>query len=180
MARTSLDLRAGYMDQAYNTGVLRRKAHLDLDGLEFDTVVGTGLSGALVVPRLAEWFDVDFLIIRKPGDGSHSSSEFEGNLGRRWLFVDDFIDTGSTFNNVFCHVSYASEANRWETEFVGAWLYELVGPSLRLPFDLEEELKLYEKHDYRVSSTWGLITPAELPPAKTIHGSLAPLIRKAA
>lgn len=111
-------------------------ARIALEGVEYDTMIGTGLSGALVVPLLARAFDKRFAIVRKPGDSRHSSSRFEGEIGKRWIFVDDFISTGDTFDRVQNTVesieadykrAYANTApaNRpnFRTFFVGSYLY---------------------------------------------------------
>lgn len=96
----------GYMQNAFKTmEQLRREAEPVLSGEKFDTMVGTGLSGALVVPRLAEAFGVHWLIVRKPGDGSHSNHQAEGTLGRRWIFVDDFVSTGNTWKRVMASMA---------------------------------------------------------------------------
>jgi hypothetical protein len=69
-------------------------------GLDYDTLVGTGMSGAFVVPRLAEALGKEFLLIRKNGDSPHREYAAEGVLGERWVFVDDFIVSGKTFDRV--------------------------------------------------------------------------------
>lgn len=68
--------------------------------IKFDTLVGTGMSGALIVPNLARILKCNWFIVRKPSEKAHSSNIGEGTLGQRWLFVDDLIDMGETFNRV--------------------------------------------------------------------------------
>lgn len=65
-------------------------------GVEFDTMVGRGFSGALVVPLLARAMSKHFAIVRK-GEKCHSVNLLEGRLGSRWIFVDDLICSGDTF-----------------------------------------------------------------------------------
>lgn len=72
------------------------RAMKNLSDANFDTMVGRGLSGALVVPMLARAMNKWFAIVRK-GESCHSTSMLEGRLGDRWLFVDDLICSGSTF-----------------------------------------------------------------------------------
>lgn len=94
----------------------------DLD-IDFDTVVGTGLSGALLLPRLAEMLKCHYLIIRKEPT-SHSYRPAEGMLGRRWLFVDDQRSTGATRNRVKDIVVRICERNdEFTSEYVGAYYY---------------------------------------------------------
>lgn len=99
---------------------------------EFDTLVGTGLSGALLLPKIANALKVDYLIVRKENDGSHSGNTAEGHLGNRWMFFDDLIDGANTFNRVYKAVNKIVEKENqksgWQRtihkiEFVGAYLY---------------------------------------------------------
>ena len=116
--------------------VYEQYCRVDLANVDFDTMVGTGLSGALIVPRLADALDVNWLIIRKPNDSTHASDEAVGWLGKRWLFVDDFMESGATFHRVHKTVKTLADRSRteyvgdkyrkmppWSTEFVGAYLY---------------------------------------------------------
>lgn len=95
-----------------------------LRDVDFDTVVGIGLSGALFIPELARRLGKRFMILRKPGEKSHSYSEAEGTLGRRWVFVDDLVDSGSTWKTVQQRVAAIADAHDdFETEWVGDYLY---------------------------------------------------------
>ncbi len=92
----------GYFSRAVDDvdGIVADAKRLLADAPEFDTLVGTGLSGALIVPTLARALDVHWLLVRKPNDGTHGNTAAEGKLGARWLFVDDFIDSGATLERV--------------------------------------------------------------------------------
>jgi len=96
-----------------------------------ETLVGTGLSGALVVPRLAEALGMAWAIVRKPNDGTHSSYSVEGELSGRWVFVDDLISSGETLRRVVAEVARLSEVYLFDAEFTGAWLYEGMDPGFR-------------------------------------------------
>jgi orotate phosphoribosyltransferase-like protein len=94
-----------------------RKALVDaiaakLGHVDFDGIVVTGLSGAIIADRLAERLGKVFAVVRKPNDGSHSSSSIEGDLGRRWVFVDDFISSGSTFMRVCRTIKAQTDKSR--------------------------------------------------------------------
>lgn len=91
----------GYLDEALTDldGVIRRAVQ-HLRGEDFDTLVGTGLSGALVVPTLAREMGKEFVIVRKEFDDSHHGGEVVGVLGHRWVFVDDFVSSGDTRRRV--------------------------------------------------------------------------------
>lgn len=128
-------MRKGTTEEVYEDGEWVKKHK---EPLEFDTIVGTGLSGALLVPRIATTLKVDYMIVRKEGDGSHSGNLAEGTLGKRWVFFDDLIDGANTFNRVYStverivtkhrdHQKYRlwnrPQANEFESTFVGAFLY---------------------------------------------------------
>jgi hypothetical protein len=112
------------MNSVYDTNTAVNEAKKALEGVEFDTFVGTGLSGALMIPALSKAFCVDFLMVRKKNDGSHSEYPCEGYLGERWIFVDDLIATGDTFTRVAQVVRAAAAWENHQTELVGAYLYE--------------------------------------------------------
>src|SRR5689334_663398 len=118
-------------------------------GVEFDTIVGTGLSGTLVVPFLAYFTNKHFLIIRKQDDRStHSSTPGEGALGSRWLFVDDLIASGQTQKRVKEVVNSISAAGEFETEYVGMYLYNW------LQFSNEQmRIKCYYDEDSKTIKT---------------------------
>lgn len=115
-----------YFGIAFNQEILIEKSEKVLkDSLsEIDCFVGTGLSGASVIPILAKHFNKKFVFVRKNEETSHSFCKIAGILGRRWLFVDDFISTGDTFYRVYDAIIEASENNNFPTVCVGAFLYE--------------------------------------------------------
>lgn len=100
----------GYFADALadDPSALVRWAEAELRYVDFDTMVGTGLSGTLVVPLLARALGKHFAIIRKPDERSHSRGQiYHGTIGRRWIFVDDFISTGATRGRVILAVEQA-------------------------------------------------------------------------
>lgn len=139
----SINLRSGYHGSLYKPKkiIAQTKKHLvegetivwqttaDLDPvtyippLEFDTIVGTGLSGHLMLLDMAAALKCNWLAVRKDKQGSHSHLKAEGTLGKRWIFLDDFIGNGSTFRYVFREVDKAAKHYCFETEFIGAYLY---------------------------------------------------------
>lgn len=89
--------------------------------IEYDTLIGCGMSGALVVPMLAFGLQIpNYAIIRKPGDlHKHGVTKIEGNVGRKgWLFVDDGIETGKTFRHVTQQMEMVNSC-----PFKGAYFY---------------------------------------------------------
>ncbi len=87
-----------YLCKAFsNPAALVSDAMRHLDGVQFDTFVGRGLSGALVAPLLARAMSKHFAIVRKEcTEGDHSNRLVEWYLGHSWVFIDDLISTGST------------------------------------------------------------------------------------
>lgn len=128
-------LGCSYISRVYDAKSLIKDAKEDLSSVKFDTIVGTGLSGGLIVPRLAEALKVKWAIVRREGDSSHSPSKIEGYLGRRWLFVDDLIDSGVTYGRVKKVVREEAASTRvwndktedyaygWKTKHIGSWCY---------------------------------------------------------
>lgn len=110
---------AGYMGDPFDIDAHVQAARHHLRNVDYDTMVGTGLSGALVVPGLARALGKYALIVRKPRDGSHACSTAEGKLGDRWVFVDDFISTGATQGRVLDKIADLAP----EVEFVGTFCY---------------------------------------------------------
>lgn len=114
---------SAYLRTALDPKKVRARAKKGLQGVQFDTVVGTGLSGLLPLHILGEHFKVYTLAVRKVNDGSHGIGLTEGTVGLRWLFVDDFISTGNTFIRTYKTVMAACKNRGFATECVGAFLY---------------------------------------------------------
>lgn len=123
----------GYMEAAFKSPEeIFADAYDCLADQDFDTIVGTGVSGDLIVPVLAREIGCLFAIVRKRPADSHTHSELEGNIGERWVFVDDLIDSGATLDKVKKSVKHVCRATEnWDdsinpahpTEFVGTYLY---------------------------------------------------------
>ena len=90
---------------------------------DVDTIVGRGLSGALVVPHIARELGLHWAIVRKQGDGSHSHEMFEGTIGKAWVFVDDLISSGKTLIATVEVVNEECRRNGHATRMVGAYTY---------------------------------------------------------
>lgn len=100
-------------------------ARANLKDIEYDTMIGTGLSGALVIPILARALNKHFAIIRKSTETSHSYKNFEGNIGYRWLFVDDFIASGRTLRTVYGTMTHIIRQHATQpVQFIGAYCYD--------------------------------------------------------
>lgn len=114
-----------YLVRAFeNPAHIISESMLALENVQFDTMIGTGLSGALVVPTLARALGRHWAIVRKPNDDSHTRDPcgVAGRVGSKWVFVDDQICSGMTLNrvkNVMAHLP----PERGPLEFVGALIY---------------------------------------------------------
>jgi orotate phosphoribosyltransferase len=117
--------RTDYFDQALtDLASIIEQAKIDLADVDFDTLVGTGFSGGVVIPALALALGKNYVLIRKENDDSHhGSGRLIGVLGERWLFVDDFVSSGATRNRVFEKIRDAALMQGHETELVGGYLY---------------------------------------------------------
>ncbi len=126
----SVHVGANYFDQAFeDPSDLIDMARKTLKDVEYDTMVGTGLSGSLVIPVLAHALDKNFAIVRKERS-LHDTSEVVGRIGHRWIFVDDFIATGATREKVIGAMSTLITYNprTYEnvplvSEYVGTYQY---------------------------------------------------------
>lgn len=125
-----------YMDDAvFNLADVIEDAEEDLADVDFDTLVGTGFSGSIVIPSLALAMGKKFVLIRKENDGSHhGGGRPVGSLGKRWIFVDDFIYSGATMARVIDKVDQAARQRGVETEMIGSYLYcgQLWKPAISL------------------------------------------------
>lgn len=67
---------------------------------EFDSIVGTGVSGVTIGSILAHCLDKHFVFVRKDSEKSHSRYAVEGNPGYNFVVVDDMICSGSTLMGI--------------------------------------------------------------------------------
>lgn len=97
-----------------------------LTGVDFDTLVGTGFSGSIVIPSLALALGKKFVLIRKETDDSHhGKGRLVGELGERWIFVDDFVSSGKTRRRVIEKIEESQDdwGHRSTSELVGQYMY---------------------------------------------------------
>lgn len=112
-----------YFDKAltHTNGELVELMRHETRGVEYDTIVGTGLSGTIFTARVAPALRKKFAIIRKKDDEStHSSNRIEGVVGQRFVVADDFVSSGATLKYVLTtmHKIYP------KVRFVGLYQYE--------------------------------------------------------
>lgn len=114
-----------YMDEAvFDLPKVIETATKALADVEFDTLVGTGFSGGIVIPSLALALGKQFVLIRKETDDSHHGrGRLLGQLGARWIFVDDFVASGETRRRVIRKVREAAVERDAVTQLVGQYMY---------------------------------------------------------
>lgn len=125
--------RTGYMDKAlFDLESVIRTARKDLRDADFDTLVGTGFSGGVVIPALARSMGKRFALLRKETDDSHhGSGRLLGDIGKRWIFVDDFVSSGATFRRLSEKVAAACTLEDHVSTYVGDYLYAHTEPESR-------------------------------------------------
>lgn len=118
--------RTYYMDQAiFNLPEVIEAAQERLKDVDFDTMVGTGFSGSVVIPALALAMDKKFVLIRKETDDSHhGKGELLGELGDRWIFVDDFVASGRTRDRVISKIGKAIAHTSATSSLIGQYMYQ--------------------------------------------------------
>jgi len=111
-----LTIKTDYLDDAFrDPDYIADKARRTLIHVDYDTMVGIGLSGSLVVPILARALGKYWCIVRKE-DGSHTHNRVEGQIGQRCLFVDDCIDSGRSRERVKSVIEeVCSQYGQWDT-----------------------------------------------------------------
>lgn len=98
-------------------------------GVDYDTMVTSGMSGALVIPTLADKLGKKWAIVRK-SDMRHAEGEIIGQIGHKWMFVDDF--TGEGKNRDLCKqaIRDMSYETHFYPEYVGTYVYQPYGRSV--------------------------------------------------
>lgn len=97
---------------------------------KIDSIAFTGTSGAAIAYPLSYKLKLPLICVRKTGEKSHYTGSTEGDAeAKKYLIVDDFIQSGKTINNIikkikrdqpnakavgiFLYTSYSSE-RAWE------------------------------------------------------------------
>lgn len=115
----------GYLERAFEEPEqLEAAARERLAKVDFDTMIGRGLSGTLVIPWLARAMGKHWAIVRKPGESSHSTRRVEGVIGQRWIFVDDFISSGQTRRETRAAIELHCTHHAHQTAYVGTYSYQ--------------------------------------------------------
>ncbi len=121
----STRFRTYYMDDAlFNLPKVIEEAKEALADVDFDTLVGTGFSGGIVIPSLALAMGKKFVLLRKETDDSHHGSGLlVGDLGEKWIFVDDFVQSGKTRDRVIRKIHDGQYGEGTNSTMVGQYMY---------------------------------------------------------
>lgn len=121
---------ANYLETAFNSPQLiveRFERYVmqprDRGELLVDTIIGTGFSGSLVVPMLAQKFGLHFALLRKDTEKNTSHRMLEGRVGANWIFVDDCTDSHRTWKHVATTMRAWQDIHSWYTTYQGAFWY---------------------------------------------------------
>jgi hypothetical protein len=134
-------------------------------GVKYDTIVGTGVSGTVFASRVAASMRKKLVIVRKPDEKTHDGHTVIGDVGKRWLFVDDFISRGTTIRRVQDSMDEFYDIYRWKfendkgvsvrPEFVGVYEYDyarFTPFNLFRDSDVNERVLIDRKYARRASS----------------------------
>ena len=101
--------------------------------LVFDGFIVTGISGITMGSILSRILRKDLVIVRKADDGTHSSYKVENyKHGKRYIFLDDLIASGTTYKNVKIMLSvcesdiwlYGIRLNNIKSNIIGGIMYD--------------------------------------------------------
>lgn len=67
---------------------------------QFSTIAISGYSSSIIGSIIADRMNKHLLIVRKSGVDDHRCEDNEGVHGTNVVFLDDFIDTGETYDRV--------------------------------------------------------------------------------
>lgn len=122
------DVDTGYFDSAFDKRekvIGKALSILKHCKDDFDVIVCRGYSGMMIAPTLAFCLKKKLFIVRKSNEKSHSAKTYIGDLGPRYLMVDDFISSGETFNEIKQALEKAHDKkNLPEPNIVAIYLYE--------------------------------------------------------
>lgn len=107
---------------------------------DFDSIVFSGMSGALVAPLLGYKLHKNICGVRKRGEKTHSDYKIEGVLTKNYVILDDISSTGGTIERIQKiikkELTLESEAFNikppWQANLVGIVLYGIGNDAKKL------------------------------------------------
>lgn len=121
-------LHASYLKTIFNRELREKSIDIIMSGLkdvDFDSFVITGVSGIAFGAVLADRMGKEITIVRKSDDSSHSWCKVENiHKNMKVIFLDDFIETGTTLINVL--MTLKGEGSYFNAEnFLGIQTYHI-------------------------------------------------------
>lgn len=101
------------------TTITKAVKKIRLSGVKFDSFAARGVSGLVFGAKLAHVMRKNLVVVRKPNESAHSDVMVEGLKPSRYVFVDDFVNTGATK----CAVVEGIKARHPSAQLVGVYLY---------------------------------------------------------
>lgn len=126
-----------------------REVVKSLKQLDFDYLIGTGLSGTCIIPTVALRLNKPFAIVRKDTN-HHGSFLIEGipreNKPLLYLILDDFVSTGATVDIILTKMQ--AFIQRKDDICIGLFAYKDVYFGFTRYTDLVSNFILLEKYKY--------------------------------
>ena len=93
--------------------------------VRFDSIVVRGVSGLIVGAPVAHLIQKPIVVVRKEGVSSHTSSLISnfGEIGGRYVVVDDFVSSGGTLMAIRSEVDRMAGYEGRKVEYVGLYEY---------------------------------------------------------
>lgn len=119
-------VRSSFMTSVFDAGrreeaILNATVALSSLPLNNLTLVGTGLSGAMMLTLLSHHTKTPCTLVRKKNSSSHSNLEIEGEMDfDDYVIIDDQIDTGATIE----HITNVIKSKNPRARLAGILLYE--------------------------------------------------------
>lgn len=115
----ALNNAANTITQGFITDVVGQHEKFD-----FDTIVCSGVSGIVFALPLAKKMGRKIAIVRKDGDGTHSTYKVESDCFAdevgKYLIVDDLVDSGATLDRI---IKAMKERSKSKAKHVATYLY---------------------------------------------------------
>ena len=93
----------------------------------FDSIAFTGQSGSAFAYAVAARTGIPLTCVRKKGSSSHFAGKrggVEGKIPKKYIIIDDFIETGATISNITTAVDVECiDVHRREAKCVAIYLY---------------------------------------------------------
>lgn len=118
---------ASYLDCCFNPkkqSKAIKRIKEQLKDIDFDAFIVTGMSGVIMGSVVARSMKKQLTVVRKSSDGTHSNYPVENFIDGKYVFLDDLVATGSTFNIVKQKLKEENTKNAAKSKIVASVIYE--------------------------------------------------------